>query len=277
MTKVSYNAYLEFYANKCNKCKGERHIFVDNVATSCPCQFTATMKWRFDQIKVRPESLKYKTWSDFTGLIKNEAIIVENDAIITGMLDPESVKFAKESAMKYCYRNGDNSSYKNLIVHKHLFDGKNVIISGGKNTGKSLLAVLIIKEVVCASAEFKIDMDFHWATSTKIRNAARWTNEKDIDDEYMSYLGRVDWLVIDDVDVETATGHHTNPPDRISLNSLFSTRSIENRPTIFICSEKMSDMRNPRYIDVIEQQWGKEFINTFMHQNNLVIALRKNG
>lgn len=277
MNKTTYSAYLEFYAKKCLKCKGERHIIVDNVATACPCQFTATMKWRFDQIKVRPESLKYKTWSDFTGLIKNEAITVENDAIITGMLDPESVKYAKEEALKYCYRNGDNSSFKNLIVHKHLVDGKNVVISGGKNTGKSLLAVLIVKEVVCASAEYKIDMDFHWATSTKIRNASRWTNEKDIDDEYMSYLGRVDWLVIDDVDIENATGHHTNPPDRISLNSLFSTRSIENRPTIFICSEKMSSMRNPRYIDVVEQQWGKEFVNTFMHHNNLVIALRKHG
>lgn len=143
MKNLSYQTYSDYYASKCKKCLGEKRVLVNNIWTVCICQNSATLKFKFEQFDVNPSSLKYKTWDDFDGFIDGRQVI-----------SMESWVSAKRNALKYCFGTDDINVIENrknsLIVHKHRHDGQNVIIVGHPQSGRSLIASLIIKEVAHA-------------------------------------------------------------------------------------------------------------------------------
>jgi hypothetical protein len=257
---------------KCKQCHGEGCLNVNGVWCQCICQVYASYKYNFYRLRINPESLKQKTWDDFTGVITKEDITV-------GMLEPKSVREAKDIVLQYCYRDGDNSNFNNLILHEHLKTGRNIIIGGSKASGKTLLGCLIIKEVIYDAIEFRSKIgrtiSFDWVYSSELKHAARWDNSKSIDHAYLEQLVEMDFLVIDDVDFWTKEGHHTNPPDRISLDMFFGERDIHSRPTIMLCSDTLLDMVSPRYMDSISQQWGGEFFNLLSKPSNMIVRLKK--
>lgn len=271
--KLTYKDYCLFFSKKCDICKGARKVLLDNVWTVCLCQFKATLKFRYDSLQVYPPELKYKTWNDFTG-------IITEGGITSGILEPESVIESKQKALSYCYKNGDNSSHDNLIVQDHLNDGQNVIIYGERGTGKTLLAVLILKEIVFSNYRSCSSVTTDWVHSSQIRDAARWaldsgikTKEQDYD--YLDEISLTDFLVIDDIDYADKRNSFPSPPDRTSLDVLFGERKRNQRPTIFICSNKIKDMVGDLKTVLLQREWGNEFYDLISNSNNVIIELRK--
>jgi hypothetical protein len=265
--------FCTYYASSCKQCFGDKRFKKEGVWTTCPCQNIANIKWRVEQIRVHPPELKLLTWDDFTGVIKE-------DAVETGMLTVSSAMAGKQKALEYCYRGSRQP--ENLILHKHLDDGANLIIGGAKHTGKTLLGLLVVKEVVRTAVVRSINLSFDWIQSSDLKQAARWDTHKEIDHARLEQLAEVDFLVIDDVDVEGEViagvnkGHKTSPPDRTSLNVLFGQRDLYHRPTIILCSQRfMKYLQMPLKHDDIETQWGNEFLNIVTNPRNTVIYLER--
>ncbi len=271
--KLTYEDYCTYHANKCNKCKGARRIHRDGIWISCGCQYNATIKYRYDRIPVQPERLKFLSWKDFNGINDN------------GRLTATSFMDAKTKALEYCFGTTDVTApdrrSKTLKVHKHISDGKNVIIAGGKQSGKSFVASLILKEVVYAGAIFKSNLSFEWIKGDRIIDGARWeTNSsgpvKNIDRELFDHLSEVDFLFVDGVDLTPERGDHRASPDMISINLLFGQRTEMNLPTIVICTDTFRGEvdRHPR---AASERWGEEFISLVLNPANVDIRLEKEG
>jgi len=270
--EINYNQLCKYYADRCKRCYGKKRITIDGVNKVCSCQLKATIKHRIDSIEIYPDSLRYKKWSDFTGII--------GDDKITGQLNLESVSKALYSALSYCFNVNDikliHKRKKHLTIQRHLSDGQNIIISGDKNSGKTMLAALILKEVAYACVVHGINMDFKWIKFADFFDAARWTNNKSINNDYLDYLSSIDFLSIDGID-KPDSGHN-NPADMYSLNSFFGYRNVFNKPIIFICSRRfLSLSKSKKNIDqkMIIDLLGEEFYLSFSKPNNYIIDLEK--
>ncbi len=271
MNKLTYLDYCKYYAKKCSICHGGKRIQCDNVWTACSCQYTATVKWRFDQIQIYPANLKYKKWIDFNGIVTDGQD-----------LKPHIAVKAKDRAMLYCFGSVEpevtNDRVKNLIVHQHASDGQNVVIVGDAATGKSLLASLILKVVVYASVIHNLSISFKWIRSDELLEAARWDNNKSITHEVMDELEDVDFLVIDGIDVGYG---HTTPPDVVAMNRLFYSRIKNNHPTVFVCSRRFWShaqkiIDNPNHKDEFSiKHWGNDFLTVFTSSRNVLIELSR--
>jgi hypothetical protein len=270
----SYSDFLEHYASNCERCQGHKTIREEGALVRCPCQAIATAYYRYDQIPVFPSELKYKEWTDFTGEIK---VTTSGKTETVGHLSDFGVT-AKQKAMFYCFSSIDPSVVKdrktNLTILNHLQDGQNVIISGGRNTGKTLLAALINREIALASLYFGKPIDFKWITNAEIIEAARWDNEKQVNHTFLDELADADFLTIDNV--EMPYGGHNSPPDMISMGVLFGGRMRDHKPTILICSDDFYKNANDRiYSADIIRLWGSSFFQLTTHHDNLVIELQK--
>lgn len=271
--KLNYQQYCDFHASKCKVCKGQKRVEADGVWVTCSCQYSASVKWRFDQIQVFPEELKYKTWGDFTGIGSSDRLT--SDSFVT----------AKEKALRYCFGSAEpnvvaNRS-QNSVIHKHLSDGQNVIISGPRRTGKSLIAILILKEVVYSCAIRNRKIDFSWIKLNEIVDAARWSSidrqsAKSIDYVLLDHLSDVDFLFVDGVDLAPTVGNHRHPPDILSLDKLFSNRLVSKTPTIITCTDRFSTaLFSTSGVNEVRIQYGDEFCNLLTHPNNVFIDLHK--
>lgn len=270
--KLSHTDYCDLYANRCNLCKGKKYIDMFGVHTLCSCQKKATIKFRFEQIDICPSELKYKEWHDFTGLITNGSQTI-------GALDASSAIQARNQAMSYCFDSCDLNVTKDrkrhLIIHNHIYDGKSIIISGDKCSGKTLLSSLILKEVAWASLIHGLDLQFRFVKSIDIIQSARWSNDKDIDYNFLNDLMSVHFLAIDSADNFFKYGH-TGPPDNIVMNSFFSHRRSHNLPVILVCSPKfLSMLDNPSLHTDVKHIWGDEFLLLMTSSGNVKINIVK--
>lgn len=268
MKKLTYSDYADYYANKCKFCKGAKRVQVNNVWTGCICQHSASLKFQFEQFEIDPPELKYKSWEDFDGFVSGSQV-----------LDQHMLVNAKQKALQYCFGSKESSATKNrrnnLIVHNHLKDGQNVVITGDSGTGRSLIAALIIKEVAHANMIHGLSMTFKSIKSYDLSVAAQWDSGKPVDYEMLNDLAVVDFLVVDKVDRLPERGHHTNPPDHNVMNWFFGTRIKDNLPTIVICSSRFwSDIVSKQY-EVIRAQWGDPFVSIMRDPQNVVIDIKK--
>jgi len=273
MKKLTHQQYCDYYADKCNRCKGDKRLHVDGMWVSCPCQRIADLKYRFDKFEISPANLKYKKWDDFDGFGR----LVDGKK--QQALTHQSLIESKSKALKYCFGTDDRSCLDNrklhLRVHKHIEDGQNVIIVGEKQSGRTLLAALIIKEVAYACKLFSKNISFQCVKSYELHNYARWDDAgKRIDHAVLYDLADVDFLVIDQIEMRPPRGHHTNPADIHSLEMLFGTRRTSNHPTILICSCNFW-AHFQKYSHDIAVQWGNEFVSIMSDSNNVIIELEK--
>ena len=271
MSKLSYDDIHIYYANKCSICKGKKRVFYDEVWTVCGCQHIATARWRLEQIQVYPDNLKYKDWSDFTGLIKDKSTTV-------GRLNPASALEAKNKAMKYCFGSDDPNAVKDrrntLKVQDHISDGQNVIIAGGRGSGRSLLACLILKEVIYATSYFNLRLDYKWIKANSLISAARWDGERPINHDFLDDIQAQHFLVVDGIDLPQ--GGHNNPPDMVALNLMFYYRKLYQHPTIIVCSDTFwAAVTEQKYEQGLIKRWGEEFFELINDPGNLVIELIK--
>lgn len=275
MKKLSHTDYCDYYASKCKKCNGAKRVRVDKGWVSCHCQHVATLKYRFEQFEIYPPTLKYKSWTDFCGYSDGG----------NQRLTPASFVEAKSKAFAYCFGSGHlpqnyenilKERSKHLIVHKHCRDGQNVVIVGDRGSGRTLIAALIIKEVAHACMIKNLDIGFKYINANDILSAARWDNSKSIDHDFLNEICDTEFLVIDQIDLPPPRGHHTNPPDCVAINKLFADRVLFCYPTIAICSTSFwSQIMNPRYMESVVEQWGREFVSLLKHENNVVVELCK--
>ncbi len=259
MGNLSYENFCDHFARKCKLCNGDKRVLHNSIWTCCPCQHTASVKWRFEQIQLYPLGLKYSKWSDFTGQIKTKNKKT-GKLEIGGHLSAPVFINAKKKAMEYCF-----DAEGELIVHKNLNNGRNIVIVGKKNTGKTLLAALILKELVHASCQFNLNIDFKWLKSSDLINASRWDNSKSVDHEFLDNLRHIKFLVIDDIDV-LRTGHN-NPPDITSLDVLFDHRFVYRYPTVVICTLDFFKAASKF------EAWGKGFSSLLSRSDNVLIEL----
>lgn len=276
MKKLTYDDYSNYYASKCTSCKGEKRVQIKGVWTICICQNSASLKFKFEQFEVDPPELKYKTWSDFDGHLRDG-----KGGKYLG-IDASSFFAAKQKAGAYCFNVSDieiatADRKKHLIVHQHRYDGQNLIIVGNKNSGRTLIASLVIKEAAYACRIHNLDISFKYIKSHDVLEAARWSNERMTDRPLLDEMADVDFLVIDEIDLLPDRGHHTMPPDYYTMNVLFGNRLKENLPTILICSENFwtNTRQNPHIIDSVTTQWGKPFMSILNDPSNVVIELKK--
>jgi hypothetical protein len=271
--KLTYEDYSNFHAQKCTICSGAKRVCQEGIWITCGCQFNATAKWRLDQIQIYPENLKFKTWEDFVGINSSGKKLTDASFIE-----------AKTKALIYCFGRPDPQLAKNRkqssIILKHINDRQNVIIAGAGGSGRSLIAALILKEVIYASAIRRQKVSFYWVKSSELTEAARWATtrtgdiSKDIDRNELVEWSESDFLFLDGMDLKPATGDHRAPPDMTSLNILFFKRFY--RPTIIVCSNKLlAECRDPRKADRIKEQWGDDFYTLMHDPKNVVIDLEK--
>lgn len=255
---LSYADYCDYYSKKCLYCRGDKRI-LDNrkVWVSCSCQRIASCKWRLEQIPVHPSSLKYKEWNDFTGSIGNDTI--------TSLLTAESLIEAKTKAMEYCFGeaglSGPLNRKENLIINHRIHNGLNIVITGDKSSGKSLLACLIAKEAI------RDNLSVKWIVFSALCNGARWDTHKTIDHDFFDFLANTQLLVIEDIDLEA--GYYG---DIFVLDKFFHHRYNPGLATIFLCSRKLlQTIQTSPW--VIEEKLGKSFVSLVTDSKNVVIDL----
>lgn len=266
--KLLYNNYSEYYASKCQICHGEKRVKVNDIWTSCLCQRSASLKFKFEQFDIDPPSLKYKSWDDFNGFVDGKQVI-----------STESWLSAKQKALQYCFGSDDpdviKDRKKNLIVHKHLTDGQNVVIVGPDGSGRTLIAALIIKEVAYACHLHGLSLSFKYIKAHDLFIAARWDNDKSQDHDFLDDIRESEFLVLDEIEIMPPRGHHTNPPDRHTMYDIFNGRFVRDLPTIFICSPMFWSSVHGPLSDDLSIQWGKPFINSLKKKSNLIIEVKK--
>ena len=277
---LSYIDYCNLFSSRCNKCKGDKQIRREGILYCCSCQLRATVKWRFEQIDVSPQNLKYNDWKDFTGIIKEGSTTV-------GRLKPSSVLAARNQMLHYCFGKNDiecaNKRKANSIIHKKANSGSNIIIGGDRATGKSLLAALLLKEVVWSSAIHNNNLSFKWVKSSDFISASRWDSLKidgevvesrPVDYGYFVNLQSINFLAIDGVDIYPNYGR----TDVVALDTFFSYRRKLGMPIIVICSNKFYNMiKNPKFSIDIRNCWGSEFVSVISSPSNIFIKLEKEG
>lgn len=267
MRKLTYEDYCNFYAQRCKICKSAKRVQKNNVWTSCICQHTATSKWHLEEFDVYPPELKYKTWSDFTG-VSNRG----DDVLMA-----ESLCEAKSKIFAYCFGKYDQSYLedrkKHLTVHKHRADGQNVVIVGDNRTGKTMLSVLIIKEIVHACQIHNLDLKFQIINANVIRDLASWDPSKPIDHDSLEALEAIDYLVVDDLDIFESGGYRF--PDIGRLNIFFRRRTISACPTVFLCSPAFWNQLRIVNSGRIRQLWGDDIVDSLTRKDNTLILLNK--
>lgn len=277
MDSLSYLEWCNWFAGKCFACKGAKRQIINGASKVCACQLRATVKYRFEQVDISPSYLRSKTWDDFTGII-----IQAQKAV--GSLSPASTIEAKRKAMEYCFdipkdrdldKEEDLDRENRLILHQRLKQGKNIIIAGERNSGRTLLTFLILKEVAHTSVYRSLDISFDLVPSSKIIDAARWDTSKTIDYDFLNESRGIDFLAIDGIDNFSEYGH-TAPPDNIAMDSFFGYRKFEALPLIFVCSLKfLAGLSRGTGHAAVKRSWGEEFLALVTHPNNTVIQLRK--
>ena len=278
MNTLSYEGLQFHYASTCKLCQGAQSIVDEGgIRRECACQKLARQKWRLEQVKIRPDSLKYKNWADFNGTIKANGEIIGNLTI-------ESALAGRDKAFQYCFGSPYDSKLLQskslyLRVQKHVFDGQNVIITGGSGSGKSLLSVLILKEVICASLLSSL-LDYRWVEAYDLIDGARWTNSghshKAVDHDYLDHVSGLDFLFLEGVGVQT--WGHNYPPDHFALDKLFGNRRSMRLPTIMTCSKelwKLATGRNPGGRTEVRRVYGNQFLEILQDTNNVVIDLER--
>ena len=277
MNQLPFADYREYYASECKICLGSSYVIENEIYRECVCQKKARRKYRLEQIDIYPPELKYKSWTDFSGVIFQESKVVGN-------LKIESVINARDKAFEYCFgvsfdKNILQNKAKHLKIHKHLNDGQNVIIVGDEKTGKSLLGALICKEVANAAFITNKDFDYRWVKFYDIINAARWVFDyssgvhKPVNHSYLDMLADLDFLFIDGVDVQRGKNY---PVDHVAMDSLFGARTLFQKPTIIICSKKILQMLNNHAgQEQIVTVFGNEFLQIFRKNNTLIIELTR--
>ncbi|KKN14320.1 hypothetical protein LCGC14_0997220 [marine sediment metagenome] len=284
--KLVYKDYCDYLANKCQACKGEKRIWSEGIPKACACQYLATAKWQFEQISINPPHLKYKKWSDFTGEIRDK------DGKVVTFLEQSYFTKAKQQAMKYCFGSSDPKVLKDpskySVIQKRLQSGQNIIISGGHQTGKTLIAALVVKEVLRAAILHRISVDFQWVKSADVLYAATWANAidpvtgefgssiKSIDYPKIEEWASTDFLVIDSIELRKYG--HTGLPDSMILNKLFTERINKNKPTILICSLDFKlALKTLSSEHHVKKVWGEVFAELASSDDIFVIELKTDG
>jgi hypothetical protein len=243
---------------------------------------------------VIPDELKYKRWEDFTGRADPDGS-GEKD-----FLDFNVAFKAKLMALEYCYgdtvRNmpmegsqeaiktltSDNSRATKSLILSNKRSGRNVVIIGPKKSGRSLLALLILKEVAWASFHQNHRVSWKYTVGTELLEAATWGAGKTLNLDLLDELTEVSFLLIDNVKTQNL------PASNTELNRVFLARARNRLPTIMVFNQGIAniparrlqamgyrdgavqnDIANPW--DEIERVWGDVFVSVCQAQNNLVI------
>lgn len=285
-SQISCSQYCEYFATKCPRCNGLKRVLRDGEWTSCVCQHIATVKWRFEQIRLQPPELKYHNWCDFNGITRKRGPDgrMEQSGFIKGMDAGTSTQIAHQAraqAMRYCFDSDDIEAVKDRdfrrkhsLIKQRALSGKNVIIAGGIGSGRSLLAALILKEVVKASIDSGKLYTFGWVHNVDLIRAAQWQSNKPVDHGAMEEWAEYDFLFIDNFQA---------PRDRIAnLDGLFFDRRCEQRPTIITCSDQflegchdqpMKEVNSGR----VRQMLGDEALDFMLDPSNVEIKLYVEG
>lgn len=279
MKTLTYEGLQFHYANDCRLCQGAQSVVdAGNIRRECWCQKLARQKWRLEQVNIRPNSLKYKNWSDFNGTI-------EANGEIVGNLTIESALCGRDKAFQYCFGLPfDSQLIKNksshLCVHKHVQDGQNLIITGDSGSGRSLLAVLVLKEVICASSFLPQSLDYRWVEGYDLIDAARWTTSghanKGVDHDYLDHISGLDFLFLEGVGLQTRG--HNYPPDHFALDKLFGHRRAMRLPIVLTCSKELWKLlvgRNPLGREEVHKIYGNQFLEILQDTSNVMIDLEK--
>lgn len=288
MPALTYEQYCEHYARQCDNCKGKRRYKIDGNWTACPCQQKAALKFRFESIPIQPEELKRLTWKDFTGRVPKKGSVISGNAY----------QSARKTLLGYCFNSNDEKAILSndfdvmqerrrlySCVLDHLQDGQNLAIFGGSETGKSLLAMIVIKEVIYASLVFgRPNVSFRWTRGSELLHAVTWDGEgKTVDEAFMWDLVATDYLVIDDVYLERKG--HSRAPDVVELDRLFSERMIRSRPTIIVGEPEIATcvlgnggndiMAKKNLRKTLIHSWGISFFKLLSDKKTTLLHLEK--
>ncbi len=274
-TLATYKDYCDHFATTCKACKGDKKVLKEGIWKGCGCQFVATIKWRFDKVQIDPK-LKTLSWGEFDGILNRGC---KEDPDYKKLLDPAIAKKAKYSAFEYCFGTKRFEALedrkKNLCLSSRIGSGQNVVIVGDKQSGKTLLASLILKEVVYASLLFAEEYTFEWIRGYKLLDVASRLDDRPVDLNRLDELGSADFLFIDGL--VAPKGYWS------SLDRLVDDRMSVGLPTIVTCShgfwEGCMGVKGygAGHVDreVICKHLGDEIIRLMTDSRNLVINLSK--
>ena len=160
------------------------------------------------------------------------------------LLDGDSATVAKEAIAKFLWpslsledlREMQYDSLKEKFcslsnVDHRYSNGTNVVIYGDHRKGKTLCASIIMNHII----------DMHTYSSKNYAQIYDWIsfgilreNLRNKNDENVTYLKGVDWIVIDDIGVLAGNARQAQKYDSYLLDSFFLSRMEDELPTIFV-------------------------------------------
>ena len=273
---MKFEEYSILLSGPCKLCNGKRYIEKDNQQEICKCQLRALIHYRHDQL---PVDLRYKEWGDYTGdnVKKSKEIKVRNWEKCRCLAF--AYCFSKESISEINDCNISLGSIQQILkkriskskIIKRKKEGANIAFFGDDDTGKTLLAALVAKEIIYASVLLG-DLDFKWLPFSTLINALNFDrpNYSLIDE-----VSCVDFLVLDNVYVPQQGNYMKN-----FLDELFHDRRTKRLPIILTGTHAVADSnaktktRGDLLLDS-RQAVGDEFYRLLNSENTQKINLQK--
>lgn len=186
------------------------------------------------RMEIVPKGYRNFNINNLTGFSESNEQILNDDSaaeakkIIAKFLWPslsmEDLREMRYDSMKekFCSISYINNRYDN---------GINVVIYGGHQKGKTLCASIIMNHII----------DMHTYSSKNYAQIYDWVsfgilreNLRNKNDENITYLKGVDWLVVDDIGMLAGNARQAQKYDAYLLDSFFLSRMEDELPTIFI-------------------------------------------
>jgi hypothetical protein len=186
------------------------------------------------RMEIIPKGYRQFNINNLTGFSKNNEQVLDDDSaasskrIISKFLWP-SLSMEELREMEYDFLKEKFCSISN--INYHYDNGTNVVIYGGHQKGKTLCASIIMNHII----------DMHTYNSKNYSQIYDWIsfgilreNLRNKNDENITYLKGVDWLVIDDIIVLDGNSRQASKYDAYLLDSFFLSRIEDELPTIFV-------------------------------------------
>jgi len=186
------------------------------------------------RMEIVPKGYRKFDINSLTGFSESSEQILNDDSaseakkiiskFLWSSLSMESLREMKYEFMKEKFCSISNVDYR-------YEDGTNVVIYGGHQKGKTLCASIIMNHII----------DMHTYNSKNYSQIYDWIsfgilreNLRNKNDENLTYLKGVDWLVVDDIIVLEGNARQAKKYDAYLLDSFFLSRIEDELPTIFV-------------------------------------------
>lgn len=219
----------------------KKYCLIDSIQ-KCPnkqCTCAIAAETRAYMESIIPKSFINLSINDFNGRNKDGVELVSATVL----------KKAKTILVNFIWESETIESVKNkksdeLLIssslNKRRDNGSNLIIysdKNGGNSGKTMVASIIMKEVIKNRLNCKNPQSYDWIPFSVLRekliNDSKML-DRGINEDHISDIKYADWLVVDDINIDVNSSKAQKAYTNSLIESFFQERLECKLPTIFI-------------------------------------------